>query len=366
MSLSSPRERYRQALAQGLLAPDTCQRQVVEHLQRLYAALTHPRARRRGAGILRRLGLLRHDLRGLYLWGGVGRGKTLLMDMLYASLPFPEKRRLHFHRFMYWVHERRRRLGNVRSPLRLLAAEFAGRSRVLFFDEFHVSDIADAMLLGGLLEALFERGVALVATSNDRPDRLYRDGLQRQRFLPAIRLLQRHTEVVCLQGATDYRLQFLDRAGVYYHPLDAAARRNLERDFARIALGHGDAGEAVILIAGREIRAVRCFEGIVWFSFAEICGGPRAPADYIEIARLYRTVLVSEIPRLQAPDDDRARRFIALVDEFYDRNVKLIVSAAAAPERRYAGRRHARIFSRTASRLREMGSRSYLARPHRP
>ncbi|MQM40261.1 Cell division protein ZapE [wastewater metagenome] len=304
---------------------------------------------------------------GVYLWGSVGRGKTWLMDIFYESLPFEARRRLHFHRFMRAVHTRLKTLKERQDPLDIIAEEWAADTRVLCFDEFFVSDIADAMLLAGLLQGLFRRGVTLVATSNIPPHELYWDGLQRERFVPAIELLERHTEVIPVDGDTDYRLRFLEQAEIYHTPLDAEADAVLTRDFDHVRPDGGEVtDETVLEVEGREIP-VRCVaDGVVWFAFDAVCRGPRSQNDYIDIACQFHTVVISDIPVFGRDSEDDARRFINLVDEFYDRAVKLICSAAAEPEALYQGHRLGFEFERTASRLTEMQSRSYLALPHRP
>jgi cell division protein ZapE len=306
----------------------------------------------------------REPVRGLYLWGGVGRGKTWLMELFFASLPFPERRRRHFHRFMHDVHAELKTLPGERAPLEHIAAGIARDTRVLCFDELYVTDIADAMLLAGLFEGLFRRGVTLVATSNVPPEELYRDGLQRERFLPAIALLQRHLEVLQVPGPTDYRLRQLTQAGTYLIDGAAATAARLEALFAELGGGETQQG-GTIQIEGRPIAVVRAAHGAVWFDFRALCGGPRSQEDYIEIAREFQSVFVSAVPLLGADHEDEARRFVALVDELYDRNVNLVVSAAAAPPQLYGGTRVRAEFERTASRLTEMQSAEYLAREHR-
>jgi cell division protein ZapE len=306
----------------------------------------------------------RVPVRGLYLWGGVGRGKTWLMDLFYASLPFPERRRRHFHRFMHDVHAELRHLRGKRAPLEHIAAGIAREVRVLCFDELYVTDIADAMLLGGLFDGLFRRGVTLVATSNVRPQDLYRDGLQRERFLPAIALLEQHLEVLQVAGPTDYRLRQLTQAGTYLIGTGPGIATRLDALFAK--LGGADAQRGgQIQIEGRPIAVIRAAHGAVWFDFAAVCAGPRSQEDYIEIAREFQSVFVSDVPLLDADHEDEARRFVALVDELYDRNVNLVVSAAVAPAELYRGTRVRPLFERTASRLTEMQSEEYLAREHR-
>ena len=288
----------------------------------------------------------------------------MLMDLFANALPPGTGTRRHFHRFMNDVHADLRRLRDHRDPLRRVADRIATRTRVICFDEFFVSDIADAMILGTLFEALFERGVTLVATSNVPPSALYRDGLQRARFLPAIALLEQHTEVVEVDGGVDYRLRLLSRASVYQAPNDVAAEAELERDFEALA-GETPRHRRPMDVNGRRIAVRVRADGVVWFDFDAICDGPRSADDYIEIARSHHTVLVSDVPRFDATRENQARRFIALVDEFYDRRVKLMLSAEAAPDALYAGDRLAFEFQRTVSRLLEMQTRDYLASEHR-
>lgn len=306
----------------------------------------------------------RAPVRGLYLWGGVGRGKTWLMDLFYASLPFSARRRRHFHRFMHELHAELGNLKAQRAPLDRIAADIARDTRVLCFDELYVTDIADAMILGGLFEGLFRRGVTLVATSNVAPQELYRDGLQRQRFLPAVALLQQHLEVMHVAGATDYRLRRLTQAGIYLAAGAADTEARLQSLFGE--LGDADAqAHGTLEIEGRQIPVVRVAHGAVWFDFSALCAGARSQNDYIEIAREFRSVFVSNVPVFDAGREDEARRFIALVDELYDHNVNLVLSAAAGPAQLYRGARLRALFERTASRLSEMQSKEYLAREHR-
>jgi cell division protein ZapE len=300
---------------------------------------------------------------GIYLWGGVGRGKTFLMDLFFNTLPIEKKRRVHFHRMMRELHARLRDLRNEEDPLDRAAADIARETDVLCFDEFFVSDIGDAMILGRLMEGLFRRGVVLVATSNSAPGDLYAGGLQRERFLPAIRILEENTEVLELAGETDYRLRLLREAGTYLCPADAAAETRLENYFREIAPGE-IADNAVVEVLGREIPARKHARGIAWFEFAGLCDGPRSQQDYIEIARWYPTVIVSDIPVLDGDRENAARRFIALVDEFYDRRVKLIVSAAAPVPSLYSGKLLQFEFERTVSRLTEMQTEKYLHSAH--
>lgn len=388
------RDLYAQQLSERGFRPDPVQAAVVDRLADLRRRLIT--AHESDASIVRRwfsaLGgkSTTEPVRGIYLWGGVGRGKTWMMDLFYQSLPFPERRRRHFHRFMHDVHAELKALHQREAPLEVVADHIAQNTRVLCFDEFFVSDIADAMILGGLFAALFKRGVTLVATSNVEPRNLYKDGLQRQRFLPTIDLLNQHLDVIAVDGDTDYRLRRLTQAGTYLRSDAPDTVRRLQQLFDELADHDGDdraisrATRAInqsgrpwpnrspvdptrsIEIEGRHIPVIRERGGVVWFDFMALCSGPRSQEDYIEIAREYQSVIVSDIPVLDSLHEDEARRLIALVDELYDRNVNLIVSAAAAPVEIYHGERVAFQFERTASRLIEMQSEEYLAREHRP
>jgi cell division protein ZapE len=363
---ATPLARYQSDIDSGLITPDAAQRDAAHQLQRVFGGLeADPQAR--VASLLARL-LGRSEprwssVRGLYLWGRVGRGKTYLVDMFFDCLPFAHKQRIHFHSFMRSTHHALQDWKNEIDPLKRVAAAWAAEHRVLCLDEFHVGDITDAMLLSNLLEALLADGVTLIATSNEAPDELYSGGLQRQRFLPAIALLKQRLEVVELVGDSDYRLRALEQAPVYYCCAPGEYHRQLELSFLAIApqMGRED---AEVIIEGRPIAAVRSAEGITWFTFDVLCGGARGTGDYIEIARLNHTVVVSDVPLLGRDDSDAARRFINFVDEIYDRNVNLIVSASAEPEFLYTGERLQKPFLRTVSRLREMRSHDYLARPH--
>jgi cell division protein ZapE len=303
-------------------------------------------------------------VRGVYLWGGVGRGKTFLMDLFHADLQVPSRRE-HFHRFMKGVHSHLHELRSVEDPLPRVAAGIATDARVLCLDELYVSDIADAMILSGLFSSLVAQGVTLVFTSNAPPSDLYRDGLQRSRFLPAIALLEQCCETVNVDAGTDYRLLQLEKAPLYLDSASSDVDAVMQARFEAIAGTAGDA-DVSLEVEGRPIAARRLGPDVAWFEFAAICQGPRGAADYIEIARDFHTVLVSGVPVFDVSSENEARRFIALVDEFYDRNVKLVVTAAAAPDQLYAGERLRFEFDRTRSRLTEMQTHAYLARPHRP
>jgi cell division protein ZapE len=362
------REIYERQLTERGFRADAAQLAVVGRLEALRSRLIGAGRARGSLGgrLLRVIG--RHGARtperGLYLWGPVGRGKTWLMDLFFNSLPFPQRRRRHFHRFMHDVHAELKGLREREAPLEAVAERLAAEVRVLCFDELYVTDIADAMILGGLFRGLFRRGVTLVATSNIPPGELYRDGLQRQRFLPAIEAIERHLEVVAVAGDRDYRLRQLTQAGTYLPSGDANTDTRLRALFAQLS-DHADSSDGTVEIEGRPIPVVRQSERAVWFGFEALCDGPRSQDDYIEIARNYASVVVAGVPVLDALREDAARRFIALVDELYDHSVKLVISAAAPPARLYRGERLTLEFQRTASRLTEMQSEEYLAREHR-
>jgi cell division protein ZapE len=357
----SPLQQYQDLTRQDDFEQDLAQVKVVEALDDLWRSLQ----RQRRPSVLDRIRRRRPEyVRGLYIWGGVGRGKTWLMDLFYEHLPVQRKLRVHFHRFMQRIHNDLKQQAHTSDPLPRIAAEWARGCSVLCLDEFFVSDIADAMLLGVLFENLFKNGVTLVTTSNIPPDELYRDGLQRARFLPAIDLLKNHNRVIELAGDTDYRLRILEQSEIFHYPLDEMAERVMTESFDRMAaeceLNHD------LDINGRNFHARRRGDGIIWFEFEELCGKPRGAIDYIEIARAFNTVVLSNMPQLGEEDSNAARRFITMVDEFYDRNVKLLISAEAPIRELYRGSMLEFEFERTASRLTEMQSREYLGRPHLP
>jgi cell division protein ZapE len=309
----------------------------------------------------------KNNVVGLYFWGGVGRGKTYLMDNFYESLPFPKKIRVHFHRFMRRIHAELKQLEGQKNPIKKIAEIICNETRVICFDEFFVSDIADAMILGTLMTELFERGIVLVATSNIIPDDLYKNGLQRSRFLPAIALLKIHTQVVNIDGGVDYRLRALQQAELYHAPLDVAADESLHKSFCSL-LAHATDQRAniVLVIEGRSIQSRYVAEDVVWFDFEAICDGPRSQHDYIELSKEYHSVFISNVPSMGRANDDQARRFIHLVDEFYDRQVKLVISAAVPLIALYSEGALNFEFQRTISRLLEMQSHEYLAKAHKP
>jgi len=367
-----PSAQYQAGVARGEWEQDAAQQPVLAELDRLHRELLHP-----AQGWWQRL-RAPQAIPGLYLWGGVGRGKTFLIDLFYDHLPLPVchpfsqgkgagaggKYRTHFHRFMQGLHALLRERAGTRDPLANIVAGWRnGGLRVLVLDEFFVSDIGDAMLLARLLERLFAEGIVLVTTSNAVPADLYRDGLQRARFLPAIALLQQYCRVLELASDTDWRLRALTAAPVYRAPLDADSDAWLAarwRELGGVAVQAG--AHRQIEIDGRKIAVRARRPGRVWFDFAALCDGPRAAGDYIHVANEFHTVLLGNVPRFDGQNDDAARRFITLVDELYEHRVNLICTAAAAPLQLYAGRRLAFAFERTASRLIEMRSADYLAR----
>lgn len=359
------RQAYEDSLAREGHVRDSAQLDVITRLEALQRRIEQakPLRRRLLDFFVARSAVNADGIKGLYIWGGVGRGKTFLMDLFFESLKIEKKKRIHFHRMMHNVHDRLRALGDIEDPLDEVAEQIAAETRVLCFDEFFVSDIADAMILGRLLDSLFRRGVTIVTTSNSKPDDLYKDGLQRQRFLPAIEMLNANTDVVHMDSGADYRLRLLQKAGTYLTPDDRRAHDKLSFFFDESATSqireHHD-----LDINGRPITARRCAKGVVWFDFSELCDGPRSQADYIELARWYPSVIVSGVPALDPMREDQARRFVTLVDEFYDRRVKLIISASTAAQSLYSGNRLNFEFDRTVSRLIEMQSTTYLALPH--
>lgn len=356
-----PSARYAQGVAEGHWQSDPAQLAALPVLDRMRDELDAQNSR----SFWQRLrGHRQESPRGLYLWGSVGRGKTFLMDLLFDSLPGVGKKRVHFHRFMQGIHADLRALGGHSDPLRSVAGNIAAETRVLCLDEFYVLDIGDAMILGNLLKALFAEGVMLVTTSNTAPANLYRDGLQRERFAPAIALLQTHCEIVELVSPIDWRLRALKQAPVYHTPPDAAAERALLALFHRVARG-AEREDFELVVNDRPIRVKRECDGAIWFDFDAICDGPRGVADYIELARSYHTMLISGVPEFTPQTEDAAQRFVELVDELYDHGVNLVLTAAVPIVELYDGRRHRAVFARTESRLIEMQSEEYLGCEHR-
>jgi cell division protein ZapE len=361
---ATPSQAYAAGVASGSWSADPAQQAVLPELDRLQRDLLAARPGSLLGKIAARLSPP-VPVRGLYLWGGVGRGKTFLCDLLFDQMQGFPSQRWHFHRFMGEVHRRLRELPDTADTLSIVARDLGRNLRLLVLDEFFVSDIGDAMILGRLFDRLFAQGVTLVTTSNLPPDELYRDGLQRASFLPAIALLKAQCTVLKLESAQDYRLRQLTHAATYLVPAGAESDAVLADHYRRLA-AHPQAGVESLRIHERDIPVRALADGVAWFDFAALCEGPRSAADYIELARDFHTVLVSGVPRFDRGSEDPARRFVHLVDEFYDRHVNLLLSAAADPLSLYSGQKLQREFERTASRLVEMQGADYLALEHRP
>ena len=364
LASNTPSELYQQGCTRGDWQYDPAQASALRSLDHIRQSLLD----NQNNSLFDKIGAAFRDpdpVRGLYVWGGVGRGKTFLTDLLFESLPEQNKTRWHFHRFMQDIHARLRTLTNTEDTLSVIAKELAKNTRLLILDELFVSDIGDAMILGRLLDQLFARGVCLVTTSNIPPQELYRDGLQRGSFLPAIALLEKHCEVLKLESAQDYRLRHLAHAATYWTPCGERAEKGLNEHYGRLSQ-HQASSNDDLLINDRKITVKAISEGVVWFEFSELCEGPRAVSDYIEIARDFHSVLISNVPRFSSHNEDPARRFVHLIDEFYDRHVNLLLSADADPLSLYQGDKLVREFERTSSRLIEMQSMDYLALEHRP
>lgn len=367
----SPLEQYQQDLTRDDFHYDADQENAVKHLQRLFDDLQAKPLEVTGfKKVLNRWKRVYakpeiKPIKGIYFWGGVGRGKTYLVDTFFDCLPFENKTRVHFHRFMHRVHQELKGLTGQSDPLKIIAKRFAQESCIICFDEFFVSDITDAMILGTLFEELFSHNVTLVATSNIIPDELYRNGLQRERFLPAIKLINEHTEIVNVDSGIDYRLRTLEQAEIYHFPLDEKADENLRDYFTKLSSEAGQEN-VDIEINNRQLPTVEVSDGVVHFEFSLLCESARSQSDYMEISRLYHTVLLANVTQMGSETDDSTRRFIALVDEFYERNVKLIISAEVALDVLYSGGRLDFEFKRCLSRLQEMQSHDYLASEHLP
>lgn len=366
---TTPLKLYEGLKTAGQVLPDESQEHAVRQLQLVHDAFTQrwQQSDTVSAKLKSLFGRSKvAPIQGLYFWGGVGRGKTFLMDLFFQSLPTHGKLRVHFHRFMLMVHARLAEASGTANPLVSVAASIADEAEVLCFDEFFVSDIGDAMILANLLEALFERGVVLIATSNIPPDRLYENGLQRSRFLPAIALIKQHTKVVNVDGGVDYRMRSWEKVPLYHCPADEESERRLAVLFESLTRDQHVELDKTLEIQGRNLKSKRCADEVVWFAFNQIGTSPRGAADYIELARLFHTVIVSHVPVFNEKNDDEARRFITMIDEFYDRRVKVALSAAAELAHLYEGGDLAFPFERTRSRLLEMQTREYLAAPHNP
>ncbi len=367
-TLKSPGQLYWNVLSSRSWSSDAGQERVVSALDALFdtlMAVDKPSFKAQLMRTFKRRTLYPY-VKGLYLWGGVGRGKTFLMDLLYDSLKNHQKvMRRHFHRFMHYVHAELTQLQGQKNPLDRVAEQLAGQARVICLDEFFVNDITDAMLLTGLLQALFARGVCVVTTSNQIPHQLYENGLQRERFIPAIRLLEEHTEVIHIQFGDDFRTRTLEQAGIYLTPLGAETESKMQAMFTRLVPTDSVQEHSKIEVLCRDIQTKALAEDVVWFEFQELCDGPRSVADYIELAKCFHAVLLSNVPVFTSFKEAQARRFIHLVDEFYDRNVKLILSAQTQLSALYQAQQLKFEFKRTVSRLQEMQSHEYLVRAHR-
>lgn len=346
--------------ARGIVA-DEAQQAAVARLQRFYDDLVAFKAARRSK--LRKLLVHPALPKGVWFWGGVGRGKSFLMDCFFDAVPYRRKRRVHFHAFMREIHERLKALNNAPDPLAQVAAQVARETRLMCFDEFHVSDIADAMILARLMQALFDAGVLFCITSNYPPDGLYPNGLQRERLLPTIALLNEKLDVIRIDAGIDYRLRALEQAAVYLLPADGDAATLLMRTFSQVA--HGEGHARPIRVLDREIPVIHRAPGVIWFDFAALCGGPRSQNDYLDLAHRFHTIFVSGIPRLGMEMANEARRFTWLVDVCYDHRVKLVLAAAVPADALYVAGPQAAEFQRTVSRLVEMRSHEYLASAHR-
>lgn len=376
----TPAQRYQTELDDGTLNPDAEQADIIEKLDALSAeiASAEPWQPKKPSVLSKWFGgsndaADHHGPNGLYLWGGVGRGKTHLCDLFFDAVPINEKRRFHFHRFMQRIHDDLRALDNVEDPLNIVADQWASEARLLLLDEIHVNDITDAMLLGRLCSELFDRGVTLVTTSNVPPDGLYRDGLQRDRFIPAIERIKTHTHVIEMDGITDYRLRILQTEPIYLVSNEAKSQsaneaenqatieQRMQEHFDRLSFGCPSTQPSIV-VNQRMLPLIGRACDVVWFSFRTLCGTTRSTHDYIEIATAFNTVLISDVPVMDDMKNDEARRFVNMVDEFYDRCVKVIISAEAPPDELYTGTRLSFEFERSASRLTEMQTTEYLGK----
>jgi cell division protein ZapE len=354
-------EGFNRALAERGIVADEAQQEAAERLQAFYDDLLDFKARRRTA--LRKLFVRPQLPKGVWFWGGVGRGKTFLMDCFFDAVPYKRKRRVHFHAFMREVHERLREHKHEADPLAKVAAQIAVETRLMCFDEFHVSDIADAMILGRLMEALFESGVLFCITSNYPPDGLYPNGLQRDRLLPTIDLLNDKLDVIRIDTGVDYRLRALEQGNIYIVAPDGTDDDRMMRIFEQVA--HGEGHHRPVRVLDRDVPCVHRAPGVAWFDFHTLCGGPRSQNDYLVLAHAFHTIFVSQVPQMSARMASAARRFTWLVDVLYDHRVKLVISAVCGAEQLYSEGTQALEFQRTVSRLIEMRSHEYLASGHR-
>ena len=379
----TPKERYQSDLSAGVILPDEAQAQAVDALQDVFERL-NLRLSEKKSFLTKLLGKgAPAPITGLYMWGGVGRGKTYLMDSFYEALDFTRKSRMHFNRFMQRVHADLTELSGEKNPLDIVADRIASETVVLCFDEFYVSDIGDAMLLGGLMQKLFDRGICLVATSNIAPEGLYENGLQRARFIPAIKAVEANTRVLNVDSGIDYRLRVLSQSELYfekgqgdfekgegdfkegYKALSDDRSSPLNKLFSDLSGGRRPEAE-VLVINRRNLQALGVSEGVLLAEFAELCLAPRSAADYTQLAKEYHSVLIDNVPELTSEIEDGARRFITLIDEFYDRNIKVAIVADRPMASLYSGKKLSFEFQRTLSRLIEMQSVEYLGREHLP
>lgn len=364
----TPLQRYQLDIKNRRIKADEKQRQAVQHTQRVYSELLLAEKKKNNF-FSSLLGNKKIPVRGLYLWGGTGRGKTYLVDCFYECLPGDKKHRVHFHRFMLDIHQQLEDLPKSSNPLEIIAAKLADKINVLCLDEFHVHDIADAMLLAGLLKPMFERGITLLSTSNINIQNLYKNGLQRERFMYAIELLQEYTEEFDLGDGTDYRFDILGKSQNLYI-IDEENSKEKGEDFLAFKLSElapcKPKNNRTIEVNNREIQYVSSADDVIWFDFYELCQTNRSAHDYIEIAERYQTILLSNIPVFTEKDDAAAKRFIHFIDAIYDHNVKLLATSNARPEELYHGHRLSFAFDRTISRLTEMGTEQYLILAHNP
>lgn len=360
-SPSSPAERYAEALASGQFMADEAQAQAVQELDRVWKELLNRyKASKKAFRRFRR----QTSPKGVYMWGGVGRGKTWLMDQFYESVPFRRKTRMHFHHFMQHVHKELNKLSGQRNPLEIVADQIYKDAVVICFDEFFVSNVTDAMILSDLFQKLFVRGVTLIATSNIAPDGLYKNGIHRDRFLPTIEMVKKNCTILNVDAGVDYRLRVLKQAQLFKSPLSNEVQNWMSERFS--ALTHTQAhSQEPIVINNRIVETLGHTEDVLWCEFSELCFKPRSPADFIEIANIYNTVLVSNVPHLTDFLSEGTRRFIYLVDEFYDRGVKLLLTSQDSIIDIYQGEKLAFEIERTRSRLLEMQSDEYLHSEHR-
>lgn len=354
---------YQSAIAKGNLIADPHQELVLRELQNVYNQIivdTSSLQQSSFASLFIRPKIIKRSHAGLYIWGGVGRGKTFLVDLFYKQVPIKKKLRLHFHRFMQLVHEELTLLKGVEDPLEQVASNLANKARLLCLDEMHVIDITDAMLLGRLFQYLFEKGVVLVTTSNFHPDNLYKNGLQRKRFLPAIKLIKLHTRVIEMGGELDYRSKTMGEISLYYLPSNNKSNKILEEHFHRLSGIELHKDRTDIIINNRKIPVRMWSAEVVWFNFDDLCNTARSTEDYTQIAIFFRTVIISNIPIMDDNMDDAARRFINLIDAFYDMHINIIVSAESNPEKLYTAKKLVFEFKRTTSRIKEMQSKNYI------